>query len=287
MMKNSDQNINQLIIIGNGFDLDQNLKTRYSDFVCSTEFKSLINSGNFLASYLEKEYKPQLWFDVENKLKEYSNNQNAVEEINFEQDFMALSDALKNYLNNLTYDNLDETAYSFKLLKAIQNENFLILDFNYTRTTEIILLKLGLEKQKIDERLIKVHGSVDDPEVIFGTEDDAIIKPKHIFLKKSYNPHFKAIDINQNLENIQNIYIFGHSLGETDHMYFKNFFQTFSMSNSFDNQKTIVLFYCDREGYNQLHIQLDRLTNYNLTAFKQNNRFIPRNTLKRNSKLTH
>ena len=68
--------IGVVAIIGNGFDLNLGLKTSYSDFVNSKDFKSLLNKGNYLVDYLDGKHNLQKWIDVENELKLYSASQN-------------------------------------------------------------------------------------------------------------------------------------------------------------------------------------------------------------------
>ena len=58
-----------IAIIGNGFDLNLGLKTSYTNFVNGNEFKSLLNTDNFLADYLSNKHDLQNWIDVENELK--------------------------------------------------------------------------------------------------------------------------------------------------------------------------------------------------------------------------
>jgi len=263
-----------IIIIGNGFDLNQNLKTSYTDFINSEQYKLLLGKDNYLVEYLSKKHELQNWIDIENELKKYSNSQNIAEaNQSFQEEFIKLSSSLKEYLSTISYDNLDKTAYSYKLLESIKDKDFLILDFNYTKAAEIILSELNVEKSIIEERIIKVHGSLDEQNIIFGIEDDAIIKPQHVFLRKAFNSKFKAINVNLNLINVKELYIFGHSLGETDHMYFNKFFSEFSMEFNFENGKMITLYHYGQEGYKQLFMQLDKLTNNRLTIFKQNNDF--------------
>ena len=274
MANNIRQDYSHIAIIGNGFDLNLGLKTSYSDFVNSKEFKSILNAENYLANYLEGKHNLQKWIDVENELKLYSKTQNILEAAEqFRADFSVVSTTLKNYLATLSYANLNKSAYAYKLLEIIKNEDFLLLDFNYTQTTETILLELGISQNEIDERLIKVHGSVQDGQIIFGVEDQADIKPKHVFLRKAYHQNFKAINVIDNLENLQELYILGHSLGETDHMYFNNFFMTYSFAHYFGKGKKITLYYYGEEGYNQLFMQLDELTRKSLSLFKRNNEF--------------
>jgi len=263
-----------IIIIGNGFDLNQNLKTSYTDFINSEQYKLLLGKDNYLVEYLSKKHELQNWIDIENELKKYSNSQNIAEaNQSFQEEFIKLSSSLKEYLSTISYDNLDKTAYSYKLLESIKDKDFLILDFNYTKAAEIILSELNVEKSIIEERIIKVHGSLDEQNIIFGIEDDARIKTQHVFLRKAFNSKFKAINVNLNLINVKELYIFGHSLGETDHMYFNKFFSEFSMEFNFENGKMITLYHYGQEGYKQLFMQLDKLTNNRLTIFKQNNDF--------------
>jgi|GEM_PF-3326905 hypothetical protein len=46
-----------VLIIGNGFDLNFGLKTSYSDFLSSKQFKNLIESNNKLALHLSNNQK--------------------------------------------------------------------------------------------------------------------------------------------------------------------------------------------------------------------------------------
>lgn len=50
-----------------------------------------------------------------------------------------------------------------------------------------------------------------------------------------------------------------------------------------DKKKTVVLFYHASEGFKHLIMQLDGLTNQNLTAFKLNCNLIIKNTAQVNS----
>ncbi len=268
-------------IIGNGFDLNLGLKTSYSDFVNSKDFKSLLNKGNYLVDYLDGKHNLQKWIDVENELKLYSASQNILEAAKqFRTEFTVVKNALKKYLTILPYDNLNKLSYSYKLLESIINQDFLLLDFNYTPTTKTILLELGVLQDQIDERHIKVHGSLEDNEIIFGVEDNAQIKPEHVFLRKAYNQIFKAINVDANLENLKEIYIIGHSLGQTDFMYLETLFRRFSEPQYFGAGKKITIYYYGEDGYDQLFMRLDALTNNNLSVFKRNNDFKTIDTLK-------
>ncbi len=270
-----------ILIIGNGFDLNLGIKTGYTDFIQSEYFNSLIDSGNHLAKYLSEKHKLENWIDVENELKNYSNEQDNKEIIEkYETNFENLSAALMKYLNNLDYSYINQNAQSYAVLETVRKHNFLILDFNYTGITKKILAEIGFEKNEIEERVITVHNSLEEKQIIFGVEDDARIKPEHVFLRKAFSPKFKAININEQLEKLEQLIIFGHSLGETDHMYFKKFFQSFSMEYNYGKGKSIDLFYHGKESYKRLLMQIDKLTMNRLTIFKQNNKFKTIDTLR-------
>lgn len=65
------------IIIGNGFDLDLGLKTRYSDFMKSREFGEIYNNireidpSLSLLEYLNKRAELENWFDMELAIHDY------------------------------------------------------------------------------------------------------------------------------------------------------------------------------------------------------------------------
>jgi hypothetical protein len=276
-MQNLDKNISTIVIIGNGFDLNQGLKTSYTDFVKSSDFNILTaDQNNQLAIYLKEKHHLQNWIDIENELTKYSNevtsttNFGNLSNNNFQQEFNKLSLSLMNYLDKNIEYKIAKNTHSYKLLSKILDDDFLILDFNYTNTVFNILTELGLSKEEIKDRHIKVHGSINEKQIIFGVEDGANIKSHHVFLRKAFNRNFKSLNINTQLENLTNLYLFGHSLGSTDHMYFKDFFFKISLSHDRAN-KIINLYHYGNDGYTQLLEQIDKLTMNHLTGFRQCN----------------
>ena len=63
-----------VILIGNGFDLNLGLPTKYEDFMSSNFFADFMTSGGYLAQHLKKARKLNQWIDLENELKEFSNS---------------------------------------------------------------------------------------------------------------------------------------------------------------------------------------------------------------------
>jgi hypothetical protein len=270
-MKKINKAYTDILIIGNGFDLNQKLLTSYSDFIKSKQFTDLQGKNNYFVDYLSKRFNIQKWIDVENELKLYSRNKAIQEAINsFKEEFIIVCNALKEYLIKIDYTSIDKNAYSYKAIEKIKDKDFLILDFNYTETTKLILEELGVDREDIEKRLIKIHGDL-KTEIIFGIEDNVNIEKNHVFLRKAYNKNFTSINLKVPIESCQSLYFFGHSLGETDHMYFKPFFEKYSMPQYFGKGKKIELYHFGEEGYSQLFMQIDAMTNRHLSIFRQNN----------------
>lgn len=258
----------ELIIIGNGFDLSLGLKTSYADFIQSESFKSLPRGKNLFASYLAPASAESNWIDIENELKKVSNTYSSPE-----NDYYELCGKLKEYIASITYDNLNRNSHAFKFISSLMGIEFLILDFNYTNTTKLLLKEIGFPDDLISKTLIKVHGSIEEGEIIFGVEDKAEIMPSHVFFKKSFNKNFKGINLFNEADKIETIKIFGHSLGDTDFMYFHKLFQAISGESYQGLSKNISLYHHGQESYKNLHIQLEKLTDNNLFILKQNNEF--------------
>lgn len=271
----------KILIVGNGFDLDQKLPTSYSNFIESPYFKNILNNTRnigripSLAYHLNQVKDLIRWIDIENELKIYSNTySDSLKNNLFKEQFYTLKRALIGYLRSIDYNNIDRNAVSYNIIKNLIKEDFLIIDFNYSSTIRNILFDLGYqEKDKIEKNLIKIHGSIEEDEIIFGVEDFAEIPNPHVFLKKAYSEIFKGITFDEQLSRATEIHIFGHSLGETDHTYFKNFFDLFSLQHNAKNGKKIFLYHYGETGKHQLYIQLDTLTNRRLSGLKQVNDF--------------
>ena len=113
---------NNLLIIGNGFDLEHDLKTHYTDFFntinnnVSSKNEIILNNNKYLIKdnnlllYLIKEYKQNKlqgnnWIDIETELKKIIN---LIEEIN-----------TNNFIDNMSYYSGDE----YTTIKKIQSKS--------------------------------------------------------------------------------------------------------------------------------------------------------------------
>jgi hypothetical protein len=284
-MKLQKDNYDFVLVVGNGFDLNLGLETSYIHFINSEYFKNLINSSNKLARYLADQFALQNWIDVENELKKYAENLNQKME-EFFHEFKELLSVLSEYLSSLDFENINRNSLAYELMGKFKEGNLLVIDFNYTPTIDKIWKEIKLNGDtKSEMEHIKIHGSIEENDIIFGIEDGASIHSKYVFLKKSANKNFYAVDFGNAIQKCKDFVLFGHSLGETDHMYFKDFFQdSFSKLRKDDNQHFIFFHYGEMEYY-KLLAQIDTLTFKNITKLKLKNNIHFNDTIKAQQKL--
>lgn len=172
---------------------------------------------------------------------------------------------------------MKRASAAYRLIESISEscDSFNILDYNYTKSIEIILRNQLIDEDTIKRSLIKVHGEAAKNDIIFGVEDSAPIKPEHVFLRKAYPRHYKELNLSSIFAQAKRIIFFGHSLGETDHTYFQNLFRYSCQDGSSYTHKiynkNFDFLYYQEDGYHKLMQQIDALTSNNLTAFRQFN----------------
>ena len=226
-----------IFVVGNGFDIDLNLKTSYTDFIYSEVFKKLITDNeNHLCSYLKDKHDLVNWSDIEKELAVYSRKAKKYKIGNidkteafpnaetFEREYKELSAALVEYLSSLDYNAIDKKSTAYQLLKNQRNNSYLFIDFNYTPSLKNILSHSCMDTSLSESTIIKPHNSLKAKDIIFGVEDNADILPNYIFLKKSFSNYYNCSNFSEYLENADSVIFFGYSLGCTDHDYFRDFF---------------------------------------------------------------
>lgn len=271
-----------VLIIGNGFDLNLGLPTSYGNYIESKKFKELLNKDSSLAKHLKNIYVNQGWADIENELIKYSkfissapSKMTPITKLvqykkNFETQYTDLANQLILYLKTIDYKSINTNSLAYTEIKKLKKNTFKIINFNYTNSIKYILKKNGFSEEEAKNHIIHVHGSLDENAIVFGVQDKAKITVKHIFLKKAFNPVFKSINVNNELKNSTDLIFFGHSHGNTDHSYFKSFINDISYSHNAKGRH-LKFFYYGKNGYKSLMIELDTLTNNDLTWLKVTN----------------
>jgi hypothetical protein len=267
-----------VLVIGNGFDLNLGLETSYSSFIRSNYFKDLLEKDNQLCLYLNSIHNLENWIDIENELKTYSKKA-GINNNHFFENFKELSSSLKEFLSNIDYKSLNKKSLAYKLMLNAKDLNMLIIDFNYTFSIENIFKELEVEINSEDSVIehIKIHGGIND-NIIFGVEDKADISKGHIFLKKSVNINFNAFDFSKAILNSETFVVFGHSLGETDHTYFEDYFTKTANKIPNHERQDVIIYYYGEKSYYDIFTQIDKLTRWQITSFRQHTNFKVENT---------
>ncbi len=258
-----------ILITGNGFDLNLGLKTSYQDFITSDIFNNLLTANNQLCLYLKSQHELNNWIDIENELKEYSNIicKDSNRKV-FRQEYQILCNTLCEYLNSLDMSGIDETSKAYEFIVE-KFKNLLIFNFNYTLSIEYILYQ-----RKLSHEVLKLHGSAKKNKIVFGVEDDARINVNDIFLKKSTCLWNEIIDVENILSKTNNIIFIGYSLGETDHHYFKHFFQDLSLMKPHNGKsKNIFISHYQEDGMYEILKQIDSLTSHRIQNLRTNHSF--------------
>ena len=157
--------MNILYFIGNGFDINVGLKTRYSDFY---EYYKSIDSKNELVANLKKNIAENIvnWSDLELAFGKYTANLNTLEDFDEvyddivdhlgdylekeEQKFNISNIDLKKFLSHLCTPEMHlapgdiEEINEYRRGQGQTQSNINIITFNYTRTIERVLENQGM-----------------------------------------------------------------------------------------------------------------------------------------------
>ena len=274
-------NYNNVLIVGNGFDLSLGFKTSYSDFLNSEIFKSITN--NTLAEHLKLCLNNSRWIDIEKELYQYSIHLFYKVGDNFHpcigkerlikylrHNYYEICYSLREYLREVTNCSVDlnhKTAYNIISNVCTAKFSTYILTFNYTEIIERIQREYFPSCNNYD--INHIHGSLSNDNIVFGIEDSAEIAKEHVFLYKSYNQVQNINGLIRILKGAENITFFGYSLGQTDHSYFDDFFKSQTLPDC--KSKKFTFYYYRQDGYDDLIWQLKILTNNRLSYLKQYN----------------
>lgn len=232
------------IIIGNGFDIDLGLLSKYSDFIKSKEWKGLEKTlssfptedylSHSLIRHLQNEASENPnWFDIEEEILLFMNDHPkcSESEINeIESEFISLKKALKDYLLRISDGyKMDEKKLPCLFLKELAKcpKKMVEINFNYTNPLDFLPNPIYFHKESYDQ--IHVHGSLLEDDIVLGCD---ILKDQEVnrslsFMYK-YNMLNGANHVARNLLEAKEIIFYGHSVNEMDFGYFRDFFKAAS-----------------------------------------------------------
>ncbi len=220
----------RMLIIGNGFDLDLGLNTRYSDFAKSPQwpFKEPTSA---LAKFLQSKSQTNNWFDLEQAIGDFSKQS---ERLSFDDsnlndnkaDFKQLVDSLSNYLKIEETGDIHINSTAARVLKAFlydihyYHPDDTIISFNYTdlkNVSRIICPHFSVSYSY-------VHGSLKENNIILGFGDSIDSREDCEFMRKSFNENYQPPSFLSSMLLADDIGFFGLSFGEIDYAYFDQFF---------------------------------------------------------------
>lgn len=260
-------NIETVIVLGNGFDLDLHWDTSYESFYKKHDgWNKHKTSEDDLFQYVIKQT-PGNWYDFERTLHEYALHraespypQKDTYKIERDiQDYNTFKTQLKGFISEASKKSIEKDSHAFKLLEAyvgakkdrISDRYFPIKLFSYNYTPLSKILK------DIDPDFnfgyTPVHGLVENDNIIFGFHDDPNIPKEYRSIQKSMDENYKSSDIVTASLQANTIIFFGLSLGYIDGVYFKNLFtQISNLSNQQMINKRIVFITLNSKSGNDI-----------------------------------
>lgn len=248
------------LIIGNGFDIDMGLPSRYSDFADSSEFHDLVRRMHDM--YFEEERENSLvlqiqqasfdsnWFDIEEEIHKYVDNHPRLDEKMVRMvrsEFDSLKYALANYLKRITTNfTADKKKLSTFLYYRLRECPLTATEIYFNYTTPQLYIKLPLRQEIFNGAqhwFTYVHGSLKDNDIVLGCDlqPEEQVNRQLSFMYK-YNMLNKANHVARNILEAKEIIFFGHSMNDMDFCYFREFFKEASASPKPIRHLTIITF---------------------------------------------
>ena len=252
----------KLFIIGNGFDIDLGLKTRYSDFANSKVWDKLMeNTYGFdqdLLGALRDAKEKEAWFDIEKTMNDYvrairpeylTTDLVEKDKRSFTEVAKALAEYLKKEQETRT---LESNRYAAQVLRLVSEvSGFEYYTFNYTSLGSIAN-SCGF---KIDtSKITHVHGSLGNDSIILGVLTDPAnqIHEQYSFMYKDNSRFYSSNNMYEDFEKADDIIFFGHSVNGMDFPYFKDFFIKQSGMAGEYKSKHITIFTYDDDSNQQI-----------------------------------
>lgn len=276
-----------VFIIGNGFDLDFGLPTKYSDYADSKywpkaaprtkvtleEMKREMEQGLFLSipiipkleHTIEDAKDKHTWFDLEQELlvyaKEYDqtnsnytrfSNETQSEVISNVNYYNKLCSTLNDYISEVQENqDIKTKCIASDVLKSVVGNGFFenIYSFNYTNLNSIAK-QIGVSK---DIKYVHLHGSVLDNSIILGVDETKLRNGYEIFHKSS-SRYYHSHDLYNSLAIAREIVIFGLSFGSIDYSYFDRFFKQLSEGESVTDDRKQYITIFTKDDHSRLSI---------------------------------
>lgn len=254
------------IILGNGFDLDLGLKTRYKDFLASPQFLELMDSNSGVCKefnlyrFIKGQSELETWGGVEASLLDFVqsiNTQLSNESRNtIRLQYEDLEVAIADYLLNISYEDIRRDSCAYYLLNKL-NRIVNVYSFNYTNINKICNTNYDFVN--------RIHGTVEEKNAILGVQDENIMNGLG-FVKKSYHSNYNSREFVKDMLASEHILFFGHSMCMSDKEYFRSLFV-----NSQNNKcKQITFIVYDKNDMDMIAYNIEQISNTNLSVIREN-----------------
>ena len=267
------------LIIGNGFDLDLGLKTAYSHFATTgvPEWEKWLSAelykpksiyqetimDNSLGLYLKLAREKENWFDVEELIYNYVNENRSPSDsliglVSNQYDNFKIS--FQEYLTRVAReDNVSKQSLAWNLFrKSVKTKYYSVISFNYTDC--YALCQCGHPHNK---SFYPVHGT-QNGKIVLGCRDylgkkvnnkfQFMYKPEHVILQKDI--------IVQRMKEATEVIIFGHSLNKMDFCYFADYFDS---KDDVANEKHLTIICKDVESENVIRRNIESSIGHSAT----------------------
>lgn len=270
---------NKLLVLGNGFDIDLGLKTKYSDFARSKFWDDLMKDvlaglSNDLLSDLKKANETEAWFDIEQVMYDYvtSLSDYSYDASKDKSEFNKLQNALMKYLEDVQNDQTcNNDCYAYRVLKEMSNSGSLrIYTFNYTNVCKLAEY-CGL---KVESSMVThMHGALENKGIILGilADSSVSIRDEYSFMYKDNSRFYMPNKMYDDFDKANEIVFFGHSINGMDFPYFKDFFIKQSGMAGDYKRKNITIFTYNDDSDIQIRNSIRRAKVDLTQLFRRNN----------------
>lgn len=266
------------LVLGNGFDLDLGLPTKYSDFANpkNKEWNDFLNmTGTIIKQCFRTEFvdhmqqarEHELWFDIEKEIccfaeKHRNLSQEQIGLIRYQ--FETLVEQLRLYICRVAVPkNKKDKSLAESLLRKLNSVQHpvAVYTYNYTDCFKIC----GIVKED-NVKVHYIHGSLSYNMTLGCRANDR--SKENLQLDFMYKPtiDLQNDNLRQNLTQATEVIIFGHSLNDMDFCYFKDFFDAVERGNHICKHLTLI---CkDTKSQEQLmgnimkHVSIERVAEH-------------------------
>ena len=275
-----------VLILGNGFDLDVNYKTRYSDFAKNVRLCwPFEDAKDGLGGYLQERAKTDTWLDLESALLDYASATDGVAKkgdggLDDKEDFQRLVHTLRMYIARMIDEPpVNKDSVAAQVLDAVlKSPDSVIYSFNYTNLRKIAYALYvndsRHDRQDYNLDYAPVHGCIETNDIILGVNSDADLIEGYEFLRKNEQPDYKPTNLRQDIFSAREVTFFGLSMGKIDYPYFRDFFESLCSGVVPTGQKKhITIFTYDDTSRESILKQLRNTLGKNIQTLQDNSYF--------------